>query len=262
MCLVCSFLCGGGGGLRNRCVILCIAAMSTLHGVRKEYPSNCRFEHDIERAMLARVLCHELLLVFTSLESPSPATGGIRWDGNPTIFWGVRIWPNFLRLPDDIDWVISMDLGDVLVLDDILELWELRQHLKEHFFAISYAAALGEHLNAGLVLYHLHQMRHGNFTDLILRAAAWSMKVQEDGICPRDQNILNVLKDQEFLSTVNIEDFQIMKILPCRWSLFPVVDWHPAWSMVELWQTEIFQRLRYPGVVSTSQVWQKNSVAS
>eukprot|EP00434_Breviolum_minutum_P002180 symbB.v1.2.001920.t1/scaffold55.1/size374282/2 len=188
-----------------------------LERYRKEYPSNCRFEHDIERAMLARVLCHELL-------------------------------------PDDIDWVISMDLGDVLVLDDILELWELRQHLKEHFFAISYAAALGEHLNAGLVLYHLHQMRHGNFTGLILRAATWSMKVQEDGICPRDQNILNVLKDQEFLSTVNIEDFQIMKILPCRWSLFPVVDWHPAWSMVELWQTEIFQRLRYPGVVSTSQV--------
>ena len=176
---------------------------------------------------------------------------GIRWESN---FCGFNL-ANFLRLPDDIDWVISMDLGDVLVLDDILELWELQQHLKEHFFAVSYAAALGQHLNAGLVLYHLHQMRHGNFTDLILRAATWSMKVQEDGLCPRDQNILNVLKDQEFLSTVNIEEAKIMKILPCRWSLFPVVDWHPAWSKVELWQVEIFQRLRYPGVVSTSQVW-------
>ena len=156
-----------------------------------------------------------------------------------------------------MDWVISMDLGDVLVLEDIVELWKLRPQLEQHFLAVSYAGALGQHLNAGLVLYNLRRMRQGNFTELTLRATVWEVE-RGDGICPRDQNILNLLHDEDFLGSLrslgSFEDGKIMRILPCRWSFFPAVDWHPAWSKPDLWHPELFQRMRYPGLVSSTQV--------
>eukprot|EP00438_Fugacium_kawagutii_P006693 Skav219105 [mRNA] locus=scaffold1574:221301:235951:- [translate_table: standard] len=158
---------------------------------------------------------------------------------------GCKPW----QLPTDVDWVISMDLGDVVVMDDISQLWGLRHQLQQQFLGVSYAAALGQHLNAGLVLYNLRRMRQGNFTELTLRAAMWSKTGQGDGTCPRDQNILNVLNDEEFLDALSVEKAKVMRILPCRWSLFPAVDWHPAWSKPELWHTELFHRLRYPGLV-------------
>lgn len=196
------------------------AHLESFQRYMKRYPSNCNFQHGIELAMLARALCHELL-------------------------------------PQDVDWVISMDVGDVLVLEDIVELWKLRPELEQHFLAVSYAWALGQHLNAGLVLYNLRRMRQGNFTELTLRAAVWEVE-RGDGICPRDQNILNMLHDEDFLGSLrslgSLEDGKIMRILPCRWSLFPAVDWHPAWSKPDLWHPELFQRIRYPGLVSSTQV--------
>ena len=158
-----------------------------------------------------------------------------------------------------------MDVGDVLVLEDIVELWKLRPELEQHFLAVSYAWALGQHLNAGLVLYNLRRMRQGNFTELTLRAAVWEVE-RGDGICPRDQNILNMLHDEDFLGSLrslgSLEDGKIMRILPCRWSLFPAVDWHPAWSKPDLWHPELFQRMRYPGLVSSTQVQPKKLIGS
>ena len=87
-----------------------------------------------------------------------------------------------------------------------------------------------------------------------------------DGICPRDQNILNMLHDEDFLGSLrslgSLEDGKIMRILPCRWSLFPAVDWHPAWSKPDLWHPELFQRMRYPGLVSSTQVQPKKLIGS
>ena len=146
-----------------------------------------------------------------------------------------------------------------------MELWNLRPELEQHFLAVSYAWALGQHLNAGLVLYNLRRMRQGNFTELTLRAAVWEVE-RGDGICPRDQNILNMLHDEDFLGSLrslgSLEDGKIMRILPCRWSLFPAVDWHPAWSKPDLWHPELFQRMRYPGLVSPTQVQPKKLIGS
>ena len=148
--------------------------------------------------------------------------------------------------------MISMDLGDLLVLDDISELWQFRPLVENHFLAISYAPSLGQHLNAGLVLYNLQQMRQKNFTELTLQAA-WEIT---DETCPRDQQILNRLNDEDFLlpSSLKLEKAKLLRVLPCRWSFFPAVDWHPAWSRAALWHPQVAQRLRYPGLVSSTKV--------
>ena len=157
------------------------------------------------------------------------------------------------RLPEDVDQVISIDLGDILILDDIRGLWEIGSNMGEHFLAAAYAAPL-QHVNAGTVVYNLKWMRDHNFTDLTLLAARHGLMRSADGQCLRDQGILNVLNEDEFLAGVGYSDKAILRFLPCRWSLFPSLDWHPAWEKPELWPDAMVLRRRYPGIVSSNQV--------
>ncbi|CAK9036946.1 unnamed protein product [Durusdinium trenchii] len=81
-----------------------------------EYPSDCDV-NEIGEALLARFICHELL--------------------------------------PDVDRVIAMDLADILVLDDIKDLWEQFDTFEEHHvFAAAHITAL-HHVNGGLALYDL-----------------------------------------------------------------------------------------------------------
>lgn len=179
------------------------------------YPQDCFFDSSIERAMLARILCP-------------------------------------LLLPEDVEQVISIDLGDILILDDIYGLWEIGWQLREHFLAAAYAAPL-HHINAGTVVYNLKRMRDSNFTDLTLLAAEHGLRTSADGECLRDQGILNILNDEAFLANNGFRE-PVLGFLPCRWSLFPSLDWHPAWEKLELWPAAMIARHRYPGIVSRSQV--------
>ncbi|CAJ1409139.1 unnamed protein product [Effrenium voratum] len=166
--------------------------------------------------MLARVLCHELL-------------------------------------PNDISHLISMDLGDVLILEDLWHLWVLQEESSSTSLLQASLAGALHHVNAGVVLYHTARMREANFTDLSLQAAhaAFEQGKQHAASleCPRDQAILNQLHE---------DGTAVIGFLPCRWSLFPVVDWHPAFlSRTEtraLWRPELFERLRYPGLLAAEHV--------
>ncbi|CAJ1370457.1 unnamed protein product [Effrenium voratum] len=182
----------------------------------RKYPAECMFQNAVERAMLARVLCHELL-------------------------------------PNDISHVISMDLGDVLILEDLWHLWVLQEESSSTSLLQASLAGALHHVNAGVVLYHTARMREANFTDLSLQAAhaAFEQGKQHAASleCPRDQAILNQLHE---------DGTAVIGFLPCRWSLFPVVDWHPAFlSRTEtraLWRPELFERLRYPGLLAAEHV--------
>ncbi|CAJ1424862.1 unnamed protein product [Effrenium voratum] len=126
-----------------------------------KYPAECVFQNAVERAMLARVLCHELL-------------------------------------PNDISHVISMDLGDVLILEDLWHLWVLQEESSSTSLLQASLAGALHHVNAGVVLYHTARMREANFTDLSLQAAhaAFEQGKQHAASleCPRDQAILNQLR--------------------------------------------------------------------
>ncbi|CAE8606502.1 unnamed protein product, partial [Polarella glacialis] len=55
-----------------------------------------------------------------------------------------------LVLPPSVDRVISIDLGDILVLDDIKKLWDLGHRMEDHhLLAASHAVSL-HHINGQL----------------------------------------------------------------------------------------------------------------
>ena len=68
-----------------------------------------------------------------------------------------------------------------------------------------------------------------------------------------NQGILNILNDEAFLAKIGFQQ-PVLGFLPCRWSLFPSLDWHPAWEKLELWPPAMIARHRYPGIVSRDQV--------
>ena len=118
---------------------------------KSRYPADCIVDK-IGWALLARVICHEVL-------------------------------------PPDVDRVIALDLGDVLVFEDIANLWEEFRNFKEdHIYAAVYTHSLN-HANGGVVLYHLGRMRDREFTVSVLRTAEWLAK--QDGDCIHDQAIIN-----------------------------------------------------------------------
>eukprot|EP00928_Gymnodinium_smaydae_P020791 TRINITY_DN18040_c0_g1_i1.p1 TRINITY_DN18040_c0_g1~~TRINITY_DN18040_c0_g1_i1.p1 ORF type:complete len:786 (+),score=141.97 TRINITY_DN18040_c0_g1_i1:247-2604(+) len=176
----------------------------------RRYPKACSFG-EAGQAILARVVCHE--------------------------------W-----LPPDVDRVISLDLGDLLVLEDIRGLWDFAEELKEHqVLAAGHAVAL-HHLNGGLVLYNVKRMRNLNFTAATLRAARDGLRRHGDGICLRDQSIINVL--HQFREEYGYPGPSPVAALPCRWSVFPTTEWQPHWNTPEMWLPELRKRRRYPGLVS------------
>jgi len=138
-----------------------------------QYPSDCDV-NKIGEALLARFICHELL-------------------------------------PAHVDRVIAMDLGDVLVLDDIADLWaQFDTFEKHHVFAAAHISALS-HVNGGLALYDLSRMRARNWTSLALRAAREGLG--RSGDCIHDQSLMNTLHLH------SPGEPSPMQTLPCRWML-------------------------------------------
>eukprot|EP00933_Yihiella_yeosuensis_P004390 TRINITY_DN10875_c0_g2_i1.p1 TRINITY_DN10875_c0_g2~~TRINITY_DN10875_c0_g2_i1.p1 ORF type:complete len:682 (+),score=74.19 TRINITY_DN10875_c0_g2_i1:276-2321(+) len=172
------------------------------------YPTGCNVDA-VGRALLARLICHELL-------------------------------------PRDVNRVIALDVGDVIVLDDVKTLWDEFDNFKEHhFFAARHVAAL-HHVNGGLVLYNLDRMRSSDWTSKALKAAEDGL--ERSGDCIHDQSILTTLhlhRPKEELSP--------MYKLPCKWMLVPALDWHMNWNTPEQSLQEIQASHRYPGIVSKNQ---------
>eukprot|EP00927_Polykrikos_kofoidii_P014212 TRINITY_DN16213_c0_g1_i1.p1 TRINITY_DN16213_c0_g1~~TRINITY_DN16213_c0_g1_i1.p1 ORF type:complete len:775 (-),score=97.02 TRINITY_DN16213_c0_g1_i1:118-2442(-) len=182
----------------------------------QRYPEGCTFGPAGE-AMLARVVCH-------------------------------------LLLPEDVDRVISLDTGDVLVLDDIRQLWDIGDEIQEHqVLAAAHAVSLN-HINAGVVVYHVARMRLRGFAALTLRAAEDGLRAGQgrDGSCLRDQQIINVLHSHR--EQFDYEGPSPVMLLPCRWSVFPVTEWQLSWNSPEMWLPEVVARRRYPGFLSTTHV--------
>mmetsp|Transcript_99125 Transcript_99125/g.314684 ORF Transcript_99125/g.314684 Transcript_99125/m.314684 type:complete len:794 (+) Transcript_99125:465-2846(+) len=180
----------------------------------RRYPRGCAFGA-AGQAILARVVCHELL-------------------------------------PPDVDRVIALDLGDVLVLDDIRELWDVGDRLREHHLMAAAHAVSLHHVNGGVVLYDVRRMRDRNFTLDTLRAARHGARRDPDGACPRDQSIINLLHGHR--AELGLPGPSPVMLLPCRWSVFPAPEWQPHWNSPEMWLPEVRDRKRFPGILSTDRV--------
>ncbi|CAE7247491.1 unnamed protein product, partial [Symbiodinium sp. KB8] len=75
-----------------------------------------------------------------------------------------------LLLPPDIDKIISIDVGDIILLDDIASLWREFDNMQEHHVLAAPHAVQLHHVNAGVVLYYVARMRQRNFAEETLRA--------------------------------------------------------------------------------------------
>lgn len=195
------------------------AAHPNFKALLQRYPAGCSFG-DAGAAILARVVCHEVL-------------------------------------PADVDRVITIDLGDILVLDDIRQLWDIGDHMEEHHFLAAPHAVSLHHVNGGLVIYNVRRMRERNFSGVALRAAedgirAAAVDESWDRACLRDQSIINII--HSFREEFGYAGPSPVMILPCRWSLFPATEWQPHWLQPRSWLPEIVQRRRYPGIVSATRV--------
>ncbi|CAE7218674.1 unnamed protein product, partial [Symbiodinium natans] len=168
-----------------------------------QYPAGCDV-NKIGEALLARFICHELL-------------------------------------PSDVERVIAMDLGDVLVMDDIADLWaQFDTFEKHHIFAAAHISVLS-HVNGGLALYDLSRMRSRNWTSIALKAAREGL--ERSGDCIHDQSLMN---------TIHLHspgEPSPMQALPCRWMLVPATEWGMFWNSPELVLPEVRERRRYPGMV-------------
>ncbi|CAJ1447434.1 unnamed protein product, partial [Effrenium voratum] len=179
-----------------------------------QYPKGCSFGA-AGKAILARVVCH-------------------------------------LVLPEEVAQVISLDLGDLLVLEDISNLWQLFQTMEEHhLLAAPHAVALS-HVNAGVVLYHVARMRRHGFAQETLRAVADMQRKNHDASCLRDQSIINIL--HSFREEFGYPEPSPVMILPCRWSVFPTTEWLSYWNSPEMWLPQLREKRRYPGIVSVNRV--------
>ncbi|CAL1169401.1 unnamed protein product [Cladocopium goreaui] len=174
----------------------------------REYPSDCDV-NEIGEALLARFICHDLL-------------------------------------PPDVHRVIAMDLADVLVLDDIKDLWaQFDTFEAHHVFAAAHITALS-HVNGGLALYDLTRMKASNWTSIALKAARDGFERRHD--CIHDQSLMNTIH----LHRPRSDGLSPMKTLPCRWMLVPATDWQMFWNSPEMVLPEVRERRRYPGLVSAS----------
>lgn len=156
-------------------------------------------------------------------------------------------------LPQDVHRAIAMDLGDILVFDDILELWREGDKLRpgELLAAASHRSAeeawrrgKPSRLNGGVVLYELSRMRAANYTEDTLRAARLGLERRYQRFCVWDQDILNVMDEALWES-------RGVRVLPCRWSLFPVTGWQFAWNTPAHWLPELVELRTYPGLLSS-----------
>jgi len=187
------------------------AAHPSFQRFRRRYPAGCVVTPGIGWALLARIVCHELL-------------------------------------PADVERAIAIDLGDVLVLEDVRGLWDLFDDFQEeHLLAASHVMSL-HHVNAGTVLYNVRRMRARNFTAIALRAARDGLR--RSGDCIHDQSILNTIHLHR--AEHNYPGPSPVMMLPCRWMFVPSTEWQLHWNSPEMWLPEIVARRRYPGLTSAS----------
>lgn len=177
-------------------------------------PSECAASN-MSKALYARLLCHELL-------------------------------------PLDVERAIAMDLGDILVFEDILGLWEEGDHLQpdELLAAASHRSqeeslrqTKPSELNGGVVLYEVSRMRQGNYTEDTLRAAIIGLEKGYQHFCVWDQDILNAMRE-------DLWGLKGVRLLPCRWSIFPMANWQFFWNTPSFWLRELVERRRYPGLLA------------
>ncbi|CAK9101540.1 unnamed protein product [Durusdinium trenchii] len=180
----------------------------------EKYPKDCSFGA-AGKAILARAVCH-------------------------------------LVLPHSVTKVISLDLGDVLVLEDLRNLWQEFENMEDHhLLAASHAVALS-HINAGVVLYHVERMRSRRFHELTLQAVHDQQRARYDPTCLRDQSIINTL--HSFREEFGYQGPSPVMILPCAWSVFPTTEWLSYWNSPERWLPQLRERRRYPGMVSVTRL--------
>ncbi|CAE7538211.1 TPS1 [Symbiodinium microadriaticum] len=174
-------------------------------------PQECA-STNMSKALFARLVCHELL-------------------------------------PGDVARAIAIDLGDILVFEDILGLWQEGDLLQsdELLAAASHRTAeetmrhtKPTNLNGGVVLYEVARMRDSGYTEDTLRAAQEGLKRGYGHFCMWDQDIINAMHQ-------DLWGGRRVRVLPCRWSLFPVAGWQFFWNTPSFWLEEFVQRRRYPG---------------
>ena len=184
----------------------------------KRLPSGCA-KSNMSKALYARMLCHELL-------------------------------------PASVPRAIALDLGDILVFQDILELWHEGDHLKpEQLMAVASHRSYEESqrqskpstLNGGVVLYELHKMRLSEYTEDTLRAAELGLSKGYGHFCVWDQDIINVMHQE-------LWGLRKVRILPCKWSIFPVSNWQFFWNAPSFWLPELIALRRYPGLLQADQL--------
>lgn len=182
----------------------------------QRYPTGCTFTQEAYKAILARVICHEVL-------------------------------------PADVTRIISIDLGDIIVLDDIHELWSIGNSFEQHHVLAAAHAVNLHHVNGGFVLYDVGKMRSTNFTEITLQVVKDSIASGDnEGECLRDQSIINVLHD--YRQQYHYPGPSPVMLLPCRWSIFPANEWQLHWNFHGGWLPEIIEKRRYPGIISKSRV--------
>ena len=184
----------------------------------KRLASGCA-ESNMSKALYARMLCHELL-------------------------------------PLDVKRAIALDLGDILVFQDILELWQEGDHLEasELLAAASHRSyeesqrqSKPSMLNGGVVLYEVEKMRRAGYTEDTLRAAELGLSKGYGHFCVWDQDIINVMHQELWQQ-------QRVRILPCRWSIFPVANWQFFWNAPSFWLPELIDLRRYPGLLAADEL--------
>eukprot|EP00434_Breviolum_minutum_P018730 symbB.v1.2.016530.t1/scaffold1257.1/size128495/9 len=86
-------------------------------------------------------------------------------------------------------------------------------------------------------------MRQGNYTEDTLRAAKIGLEKGYEHFCVWDQDIINAMRE-------DLWGHRGVRILPCRWSIFPLMNWQFFWNTPEFWLSELVQMRRYPGLLS------------
>ncbi|CAE7662548.1 ANTR1 [Symbiodinium pilosum] len=177
----------------------------------RRLPDECA-STNMSKALFARLLCHELL-------------------------------------PLDVERAIAIDLGDILVFEDILGLWNEGDLLQaDELLAAASHRAVEETLrhtkpttlNGGLVLYEVARMRTSGYTEDTLRAARGGLERNYHHFCMWDQDIINAMHQ-------DLWGGRRVRVLPCRWSLFPVAGWQFFWNTPSFWLSEFIELRRYPG---------------
>eukprot|EP00931_Biecheleriopsis_adriatica_P059402 TRINITY_DN35548_c0_g1_i1.p1 TRINITY_DN35548_c0_g1~~TRINITY_DN35548_c0_g1_i1.p1 ORF type:complete len:840 (-),score=167.27 TRINITY_DN35548_c0_g1_i1:29-2548(-) len=158
-------------------------------------------------------------------------------------------------LPAEVRRCLVIDIGDVLLFDDVAGLWDFGEE-----FGANDVLAAGWHyskirkpseMNGGVVLYDLQRMRAWNWTEDTLAAAELALARHGPEACEWDQDIINVLRDYVYRGDASRP--QVAK-LPCRWSLIPSMEWKVGWNSPGRVQPAMWEQKRYPGILSADRV--------